>query len=630
MTRNLTPAALALGLLVACDTTVTLPASRLSEPVALVTATRFTGQDKAPVVFVANATNDDLRAFYPTTGLFARGPNAISPLSIDVGFRPTRLAAGQVVDAGAKYGFVAVAGASRQVALVDAQKLVRTRAAADTCTGASVSPSCLPAPATGVAAAGAQVFAALAPTGAPGSFLLASFVVTVEQGVPVLSLAGTTTQAGQPGGLAVLPDGSKVYVADQSAARVLEVTTAGGAARVLAVAGPVTDVALSPRWVDGSGVHPEGEFVLALLADGRLQTLDPAKGGPAADPTTPTLDIAPLSLVTPIRSISFVPACDPEALSPCQVELRLSTTETRKIDGLGFVGLGDGTAMAIAPDPAHRQLYRPVVRTEGTAAVSPSKVTLPGSTSTPTTPTLESALVTTGFTRTEVWRLTFQGELPGYVGRPATLTQGTSGLELRDDQPGAFVSGVVLAHDSATVVPLGPACAALAGGTTADVVAVSADTLGLAAPSANLAGCLPLRVSYRVRAADTTPWTVVGSASGFVGRAGMGPDVATAPLFTYAGQRFLYPPLPAPDGPALQFMIVGPSPVVPDSSFTISTASGFDPFLLGTEGIGTTGGGLANAVTTTVDRLYIAQVGSNRLVQVAFGNIGNANAVQVF
>lgn len=214
MIRRLAVGLLALASL-RCDSTVTLAAAKLSEPVSLATVPTAAGE----VVFVANATNDDLRAFVPSTGLFARGPNAISPLSIGVGFRPTRLAGGNLDPAKPGLGYVVVAGALPEVALIDAQTFRRTHAKADVCDGTFPQASCLVAPATDVAVARDvnHVFAAVPAVSGQTPKLL-RFDVSEEDGAPVLTLKYTQFLSGEPAGVAATADGRLVYAADASAA----------------------------------------------------------------------------------------------------------------------------------------------------------------------------------------------------------------------------------------------------------------------------------------------------------------------------------------------------------------------------------------------------------------------------
>jgi hypothetical protein len=618
--------------LAACDSTVTLSAAKLSEPVAVAVVTNAAGRER---VFVANASRDGLRVYDVAASLFVRGPNAISPLAIELGFRPSRLAAGRLDGSG--LGYVAVVGSSPEVALIDAQALGRTRGADDGCDASgAVRPGCLPGPAVDVAAAARAplVFAAVPGSGTEPPRLFRMSVAS-DGGVPVLSMDATIALEGVPSGLATRADGATVYVADLSSPRVMELGSGG--LRSITAAGPVFDVALSPAWTADDGTaHPEGEFLLAILGDGRLQVLDPAAGGPAKDPIDASRSIAALNFGTPIRDLAVVPCPDAPG-APCRTTLATSSTSSIAAAGLVFASLGDGTAVALVPDARHPQLYRPVLLSTPLATVSAPALAVPG-VAAPAGPTLTQLTGTSGVTRSESWTVTYEGVLPRFANRSATLRQDASGLQLVDAEATAFDGDALLAGDRVVVTPAaGAPCQALAGGRTLLVAAASASRALLEQGALDLTGCLPVRVVYTVTAGGARPWTVVGSSSGLVGRAGQGETEAAAPVFTYEGTRFYYPAtdpttglLPA-DGPALSFAIVGPPDTVPGTTFTFATTSGLSPFLLGSEGLATaTSGGLANGVAATRERLFLVEVATNRFVEVALALVGQAGAVRVY
>ncbi len=634
MTRPLAAFGLLL-LLAACTSTTTVATGGLSEPVAMAVAETSAG----PLVFVANATGDDLRAFDVQKQLFIRGPNAISPLSIDVGFRPTRLAAGIAQDsAGASHAFIAVAGAAPRLALVDAEHQTVVAAGTAPCTAGVVTASCLPAPAVDLASAGAELVAVLAPATVGGTPSLVLFHTgwTTE---PTLSFDRTLALTGDLGGIAALSDGSKVYVADRSAPRVVEIDPASGVERDLTASGPVARVVLSPAYTAANTVHPEGEILLAILTDGTLQALDVASGAPVPDPFDPTLPAVPLAFGSPVRDVAFVPC----ASAACTTNLQLSTTDTEAEAALAFAALGDGTAVAIEPDPARPKLVVPVnPRHSGVASLitapsaSEATFTDPAHPEKTGTMALAASAITVamGFTKSESWTVTDQGTVPGFLHRPATLAAG--GGTLVDDQADPFTGADVRVGDTVSLGPLGTTCAALKEGATAKVAAIAGDTLTLGNLSPSLSACPMTRVLYSVRVPAKT-WTVTGSASGYSGRATTGSRFADEG----AELRFFYPPASvSTTAPAAKvrvgFTIPLTAPDDEDATFSFATSSGFGPFAVGSAGLALTAGGLANAVAATLDRaqgkdlLYLAQVGSNSLVQVDLALVEEATGTVIF
>jgi hypothetical protein len=616
---NLRFPALAAALVAGCSSTTTLPAGGLSEPVLMAVAAAAAGD----AVFIGDATSDDLRVYLPGPGLFVRGPNAVSPLSIPLGLRPTAMASGRVQGPAGPLGWVAVAGPKGEVALVDAQTYRRTRASSDDCTAGGPAPSCLPFPVAGLAAAGDKVVASL---GGVAAAQLATFRVSVEQGAPVLTLESLDALEGTPGAVALSSTGDRAWVVDPTASLIRE-RRADGTAVTLATASPARKVVPSPAWeADDGALHPAGEYLLVLLADGRLQTLDPAKGGAAADPRDATKPLAPVDFGVPVRDLVFVP-CEG---SKCRTPLRYSTSSLVPVAALGFAALGDGTAAPVAPDAEFPQVYRPLARSWTGPSATPPVLTVPGVSPAPASPTVAEVATTAGVTRSEGWTLTWQGLLPSLTGRHASL----SGNELADASL-PFVEAQVRVGDVVTLTHLGGACGVLSAEESFPVVTVEAGRLVLDAPRLTPAGCNDVSVAYRVQAGATAPWVVYGSTSRFVGRTAMGADAPSAPLFTVVGRRAFEPPSDAAtgklpdDGPALAFKVVGTTPDRAGTTLSFTTSSGLTPFIVGSEGLLTTGGGLAEAVAATVDRLFIAQVATGRFVEVVFGQLGATGAVRV-
>jgi len=628
MRRNVT-IGIALAMAGCSGNDTTLPAGNLSDPVALALAPSPAGTR----LFIAGSTGDDLRVFDTQAQLFLRGPNAISPLSLPVGFRPGLLAGGEV----GGHGFVAVAGADESIVVVDAHALRVSPSAGAPCDGVTPQAACLPGSATGLVWAG-SAGRLLAPlqsrSGGPAT--LATLTVTLVDGVPVVTLESLRTlPAGQPRGVATTADGGRVWVADRSAARVWEFTSgmaSDAAPRELQTGGPVDDVVLSPAWTSETGVvHPAGELLLAILVDGRLQVIDPVTGAPPVDPYAPGQPLQPLSFGSPVRSLTFVPCAG--GAGSCTTPLRFSTARLDATRGLGFVGLGDGTAVAIAPDPARPTVYRAVTRSVEPAQISAATYTEPDGAAL-TAPTIEGAAVNTGFTRSEEWRLTWGAPVPGLRGRAAVLSVDAQGVLLTDTV--ALPSDAVQSGDTVELMPLGASCPSLTAGRTLTTTGLSAGALRLTESPDALAGCLPVRVSYTVRAGLTAPWVVQGSATGYAGRAGMGADVTLAPEFSVAGNRIHYPDadattglLPAP-GPALRFRVVGTGPYESGALISFSTSSGLVPFVVGTEGLASVGGGLGASVVATPERLYLGQVATTRVVQVKLESIGQAGGTIIY
>ncbi len=631
--RLIIPAALLL--LVACTSSTTVSNSSFNEPVAMAAADTSVG----PVVFVANATGDDLRALDVDRQIFVRGPNAISPLSIDVGFRPTRLASGIVKDSsGTQHAFIAAAGAAPRLALVSAATQDVVPPPSAPC-GATITATCLPAPAVDIAIAGGELFADLGPSTAGGAPSLLVFTIGY-QSAPTLSFdtAITLPANSDPAGIAALSDGSQVFVADRANARVMQVDVASGTQTDIAAPGPVARVALSPAYTAADhSTHVEGELALAVLNDGSLEPLDVTSRAPVPDPYDASKASIPLSFGSPVHDVAFAPCLN----SGCTTKLSLTSSDTEAESALAFAALGDGTAVALEPDPGQPKLIVPV---NPRASGQTSLITQPTATDATFTDNLnpqssgnvslpaKSITTSMGYTKTETWAVTDRGRLPGFVSRPGTLSAG--GATLTDDAAAPFAPAAdVRAGDGVDLLPLGSTCAAIRQGVQARVTAVAANTLTLGGLSRDLSACPQARVLYDVRVPSHF-WTVIGSASGYVGRA------QTGQPFVFAGERFFYPPASvttkATATISVGFTIPASAPDDTDSTLAFSTSSGFAPFVVGSAGLSLNQGGLANSVTVVDDQknnrelLYLTQVGSNGLVQVDLANVQQATGTVVF
>jgi len=594
--------------LCACSSSGGTPVGNIAGPVALAVAQSSSADTGGQVVFIADAGNSGLRAYLPSSRLFVRGPNAVSPLSVPVGpvlasgvvdaFRPTRLAAGTVTDGTSTRGFALVGGGSRRVAVVDAQTF-----------DSATLPVDLPGPVRDVATAKGKSFALTGPGDGSGSALV-TLRVSVPSGSLAVAVDSTQTLTGDLAGLAAMSDGSRVWVGDRAAPQVLEIVP-GGSVRTIATDGgtdglPVDRVFVVPAYTTEAGAtQAEGALILALLRDGSLLALDPAAGRPARDPVDPSRDIAPLSLATPITDLTFVPCVG----SPCTTLLRTSSADPQPRPLVAFVSLGDGTAAALLPDSLHPQVFRPVDTGAATPAASTPGFSDAAAAPGATAPVLavDATQLTKGVTRTEAFRVVFQGILPGFESRPATLTAPSGAPVLADPVKGLLAAAQP--GDRVRVTAVQAPCPALAVPLTLSVASATDDTLTLAAPAPPLpASCGPAQVVYELRAGPQTatggaPWVVAGTAAGFAGRA------RTDAAFAVQEPRFFYPscatsappdPACARPGPAVAFTITGPDPS-PDAAFAFSTNAALSPLLVsaGDES-------LATAVAATTDRLYVA------------------------
>lgn len=599
-------AVVAAGALAACSGEDIQARGRLATPVALVSApTSVEGALDGRMIFVASADDAELRAFLPGVGLFVRGPNAVSPLSIPTAFRPQRLAAGEVEG----LGFVVAAGGDASVVTVSADTFRVTVAAGDeaACAASTPSPSCLGEPALDVSAAGDRVVAALARSGAATGGL-ALFTPVVEDGAPVLRLDGIIALDFAPSSVTLSSDASRAWLADAGVARVVEIALPGGTPTPIATAGPVRRVVEVPAYTDANdGARPTGEYLLAVLADGRLQTLDPAAAAPAADPIVAGEPLTPLSIpstqfgtFTPIRDLQFVPCV---AVAPCRTSLRISGSRTDALPLVAVAALGDGTAVPLVPDETHPAIFRPIDLNPAGASVG--TIAFAGAVppnDDPPTLTVDAGSLTEGVTKRETITVTFQGVVPGFLDRRATL----SASSLEDPLGGFSAPTAARVGDRVSVRFLGPGCPAP---TQFEVTSVADTALGIA--SAAPATCTA--VTYSLVAAADLPWTVLGGLSGYLGRA------ASGAAFESTGERFFYPPSPVA-GPAFAFTLEGAEPV-PGSRFSFPLSSGLSPLLVLEDPDGRRSG-LADAVAALPGLAFVASSGDDALVALDLAQQG--------
>lgn len=614
---------------VACSENPAAPNPGIAGPVAITSVFSSWSDANGTLVIVANANTEDLRAFVPSSGLFVRGPNAISPLSIPVGFRPQRLAPGAIDADGTALGFVVVGGPANQLVVLDAQTLRVNLSAAEVsaCNGGTASSACLPSDVRDVAVAGERAFAVLGPTDGSMGALVATDVV-VEEGSPVVTIERVEVIGGDPSSLAVLPDGSRAFVGDGASAlvRAVDLTDPSWPVSDIRAAGPVRSVFVTPEYVDANGVtRPAGEFLLALLADGTVQTLDPSTGAPAESPLDPAEDIAPLSLGTPVLDLTFVPCEGGAAGSLCDTELRVSTSETRQEPLIAFAALGDGSAVALFPDPNTPQVYRPLNRTTtGPSAGAVSYADPSASNGAPADApslTIEADSLTEGVTRTESITVVHRGVLPGLSQRVAVLEAGGGGLVLTDAQGDLTEGDRMRAGDSVRINALSEPCEALGSTLNAEVATFTDTTLELSTLSRDVPSeCLPARVLFEVRAGDDAPWVVEGDATGFLGRA------AADERFEATPPRFAYP-VGATSGPAFAFVIEGTQPDADDARFRFTTTSGFGPLRISAESTDFT---LANGITAIPGRIFVSLIGGDALLDARLAQLTQAGAVRVY
>lgn len=615
-------AALTCAVLASCSEDSPQPSARLAGPVAVAISPTTLADAGGTVVFVANGDEQDLRAFLPfrDPSIFVRGPNAISPLSIFLGFRPQRLTSGEIQGR----GYVVATGSADRVALVDADSLSVTPICAD-----SAPAPCFPGAPIDVAIVGERVVVAYTAV-ASASAGVAVFAATVGGGGDIgLNIERTIDVAAAPGGVALSPDGALAYVADTASPQVLEVPLDGGAtpARSISAERATRDVFVTPAYTAANGAsRPAGEFLLALLEDGRLQTLDPAAGAPAASPFDGSQPIAPIQLFsltnapgpTPITDVTFVPCT---SAAPCRTPLQTRSNETRQEPLVAFAALGDGTTVALVPDESAPQVFRIIdLDGAGASASTPQLVSLQdGVTLAEPTLSVDASSLTEGVTRDETITVTFLGTIPGFGQRVGTLSDVAGTLTLEDIAPTAFASLSPTDGYRAVVTFRSDACPE-----SIEVPAeiASPATLTLDAPPP--AGCLPATVDYELQAEGTNPWVVESNVRGFLGRTSAGQR------FEDAGTRFYSPPGGA-NGPAFAFTIDGADPASA-AAFTFTTSDGVSPFRVGNElrEVFPSTFGLASGVAATADRLYVTLVGPNALLETRLASASVIDGRRLF
>lgn len=617
----LSVAALTCAVLASCSEETPQPSARLAGPVAVAISPTTIPDAGGTVVFIANGDEQDLRAFLPfrDPSIFVRGPNAISPLSIFLGFRPQRLSSGEIQGR----GYVVATGSADRVALVDADSLSVTPICA-----ASEPAPCFPGAPVDVAIVGERVVVAFAAV-APASAGVAVFAATVGGGGDIgLNIERIIDVAAAPGGVALSPDGSVAYVADTSSPQVLEVALDGGAtpARSISAERATRDVFVTPAYTAANGAaRPAGEFLLALLEDGRLQTLDPATGAPAASPFDSSQPIAPIQIFsltnapgpTPITDVTFVPCTS----AVCRTPLQTRSNETRQEPLVAFASLGDGTAVALVPDASAPQVFRIIdLDGAGPSASAPQLVSLEdGTTLTEPRLSVDTSSLTEGVTRDETITVTFLGTIPGFGQRVGTLSDVAGTLTLEDIAPAAFAS---LSPTDGYRVVVTFRSGACPESIEAPAVIASPSALTLEAPPP--AGCLPAAVDYELLAAETNPWVVESSVRGFLGRTSAGQR------FEDAAARFYSPPGGA-NGPAFAFTIEGADPASA-AAFTFTTSDGVSPFRVGSElrEVFPATFGLASGVAATADRLYVTLVGPNALLETRLASASVIDGRRLF
>lgn len=598
----------------ACSEDDTRARGRLATPVALTPApSSAAGALGGQVIFVASADDEELRVFLPDSGLFVRGPNAISPLSIPTGFRPQALAAGEVDGK----GFVVGAGGEGALVTVSADTFRVTRAKGDeaACANAQRAPSCMQAPVIDVAGRGADVVAVTASPGASEGELVA-FVASVEDEAPVLTVETVVPLAFEPAAVAMSTDGELVWVADAKAPAVTEVRLADGATRVFSAVGRIRRLVEVPAYTDANGdARPAGSFLLALLADGRLQTLDLAAGGEAADPLSPSEAMTPLTVFskrfgvpTPIRDLAFIPC----AGENCRTALRIRSGRVEEYPLMAMAALGDGTALPLVVDAAFPQVFRPIDLDDNGPSVSDVAVFGSMPEANPPALVVDPSSLTAGVTRRESVSVTFEGTLPRFDTRRATL----DGDGLEDSLGGFDGPEGVRIGDVARLTFLGEGCPRSAD---VEIMSVTDTRLGFTtAPST--ADCVD--VVYSVVARADAPWTVVGSVSGMLGRA------AAGHVFSPELARFYYPE-GMRAGRAFAFTISDGDAPAPGTRFSFSTTSGLSSVTLNDDP-DLRPIGLANGVAALPGLAFLAASGEDALVALKLDQQGLARGTVVF
>jgi hypothetical protein len=206
---------------------------------------------------------------------------------------------------------------------------------------------------------------------------------------------------------------------------------------------------------------------------------------------------------------------------------------------------------------------------------------------------IQSCSVATGLgdSVAELVRVTFQGVIPGLAALPTTDVDGQT-----FPLPAGAPSDRVVVGDQ--IVP-----SLMDGGVCADLAVSSVSTTALGTSDVIPPECTA-RSSFSVRAADPTPYVVVGTISGYIGRAS---DQAT---FQSAPGRVYYRPDPKvhdpalPPPPALAFsMAVREPDILRDFRWEFVTTTGFEPlfYVLSTDSTGWPGYHLPYGVVAMPD-----------------------------
>lgn len=369
---------------------------------------------------------------------------------------------------------------------------------------------------------------------------------------------------------------------------------------------------------------PDGKYILAVLADGRVQTLDALTSAPVTDGMSP---LQPLDLGSPAVDILFLP-CNSDMTQPCQKAVRDSAGTITRLANTAVLAMGDGTVVPLFPESGRPQVFSPtnlagnnalpdigdVGFSDTSFATAPVKLTVTG--------------LTLGITRSENIAVTYRAGLPGFVGRPALVSPGTGGLTLMDF--GAFATPgdtVPVAHDLARLHVLGSGCPQL-DNVAFEITALTADTLTLELPAGVSCDTTNLAVAYDAVAADETAgaWVVQGSFTGFMQRVALGTAKASSTPFRVAGTRRYYPPGVGNGGQAFNATLLRQTedPLVEGMHFSFTTSSGFTPFAMSSTA---TQFGLAIGLAGLNDTLYVTILGANSLTEIVLPNYPNAGSV---
>jgi hypothetical protein len=540
------------ALVLASCPTPPLPAGSLADPVTLV-ATQSSQADDGVVVFIAEGDGQDLRAFLPGANprIYVRGPNAISALSIPLAvsapavsgakalslesFRPARLSSAPINTSGTFPGAVLVVGTAPRIATVDAQSFTANISLTDqiNCSNNVTSVSCLPAQALDVVA---PALSQGTQPAQPGYVLLAPDTTGAQS---ILTLKATvtagniTTDLDLASAPIVLPVGhywarmtisgdlSTLYLADPTPGTtegVLEVNVTSGTSPVgtttaIATEGPVRVAVPNPDLRPAIGLPP-GAILLALLTDGRIQTLDTCLvpvNAPPSCPTTPgtALDglgtpLVPTEFTVPAMDIAF-PSC---SSTGCSVLVSPNSSQTEA--GLAFVALADGTVATIFPTNENvtpkifTVLYSSTAGSTPVLSAGSFSDPSAGTVSTPVTMVAPSPGQTggiSGITRDEVISAVYEGPLPDFQGRAASLS-GPNATPTLTDTAGLTATNLLtppIVGDLVRISPLGTDCPQM-GQAILTITALSAATGTATLSTPTPLPCVPARVAYDILA----------------------------------------------------------------------------------------------------------------------------------